>query len=69
MLAQGFWHTSDHVQALSPLLSCADNTSLRNPAGFVIRALEENWMVGSGSRSVADSNRYITGKYAAFIEH
>ena len=44
-----------------------------NPAGYVIRALKENWTFCS--RRVKDDYpcdnglKYITGKYAEFIQH
>jgi hypothetical protein len=44
-----------------------------NPAGYVIRALKENWIFWSKPEKddypYDDGKRYITGKYAAFIEH
>lgn len=45
----------------------------KNPAGYVIRTLKENWTVGSKieKEDYACSNgmAYITGKYADFIHH
>ena len=44
-----------------------------NPAGYVIRALKENWTFWSKPEkddyAYDDGKRYITGKYAAFINH
>ena len=45
----------------------------KNPTGYIIRALAENWTFWS--RSIKDDDAcgkgeaYITGKYAAFIQH
>ncbi len=45
----------------------------KNPAGYIIRALAENWTFWSKSEKdnypYDDGKRYITGKYAAFIQH
>ncbi len=45
----------------------------KNPAGYIIRALAENWTFWSKSEKdnypYDDGKRYITGKYAAFINH
>ncbi len=62
------------MHRLEEVLAHAEGRSLGNPAGFVIRALEENWAVSSGfrrtiNREFMTANRYVTGKYAAFIEH
>lgn len=44
-----------------------------NPAGYIIRALKENWTFYSvhEKEDYASGNglAYITGKYAAFIQH
>jgi hypothetical protein len=44
-----------------------------NPAGYVIRALKENWTFWSKPEKddypYDDGKKYITGKYAAFIHH
>jgi hypothetical protein len=44
-----------------------------NPAGYIIRALMEDWTFWSQSQkedyAYDDGKRYITGKYAAFIQH
>ena len=43
-----------------------------NPAGYVIRAIEQNWTVWSKSAekgSSCDGQAYITGPYADFVEH
>ena len=63
----------DHgIQRIREVLTYAESASLRNPAGFVIRALEENWSIRSRSQPASNNhladNRYITGKYAAFIK-
>lgn len=51
----------------------AKRTECHNPAGYVIRALNENWSFYPTSEnehhSYDDGKRYITGKYAAFIMH
>jgi hypothetical protein len=45
----------------------------KNPAGYIIRALGENWTFWSKPDKedypYDDGKRYITGKYAAFIHH
>jgi hypothetical protein len=42
-------------------------------AGYIIRALEENWTFAPNSAAEnyaeGDGRAYITGKYAAFIQH
>ena len=44
-----------------------------NPAGYVIRALADNWTFYSTPEKEdyawGDGSAYITGKYASFIEH
>lgn len=43
-----------------------------NPAGYAIRALDQNWMFWSKSEvwdSCCDGQSYINGPYADFIEH
>ena len=45
----------------------------KNPAGYIIRALGENWTFWSKSTkddyAYGNGEAYITGKYAAFINH
>ncbi len=45
----------------------------KNAAGYIIRALEENWIFWSKSAKddyvYGNGQAYITGKYAAFIQH
>ncbi|MBA3868046.1 MAG: hypothetical protein H0X30_02735 [Anaerolineae bacterium] len=45
----------------------------KNPAGYIIRALTENWTFWSKSEkddyAYGNGESYITGKYAAFIQH
>jgi hypothetical protein len=49
------------------------NQARTNPAGYVIRALEENWTFATkpARDDYAEGNglAYITGEYASFIEH
>jgi hypothetical protein len=44
-----------------------------NPAGYIIRALKENWTFYSPPEkedyAYGNGLAYITGKYAAFIQH
>ncbi len=51
----------------------AKDQECTNPAGYIIRALGEKWTFWSKSRKddypYDDGKRYITGKYAAFIQH
>jgi hypothetical protein len=46
---------------------------LKSPAGYIIRALEENWIFTTKSPqndyACGDGTAYITGKYSAFIKH
>ncbi|MEP6986769.1 MAG: hypothetical protein ABI970_14280, partial [Chloroflexota bacterium] len=45
----------------------------KNPAGYIIRALGENWTFWSkpikDDYACGNGEAYITGKYAAFINH
>jgi hypothetical protein len=58
---------------VNAVIEHAKNTECRNPAGYVIRALNEKWTFYSASEKdnyqYDDGKRYITGKYAAFIMH
>ncbi len=49
------------------------NQNRKNPAGYIIRALAENWAFWPRPEKddypYDDGKRYITGKYAAFINH
>jgi hypothetical protein len=48
------------------------NQDRKNPAGYIIRALAENWTFCSKPEkdyAWGDGSAYITGKYAAFINH
>lgn len=51
----------------------AEAQNRNNPAGYVIRALVDNWTFYSTSEKEdyawSDGSAYITGKYASFIEH
>ena len=51
----------------------ARDQECKNPAGYVIRALKENWTfyVATEAEDYACGNglAYISGKYAAFIQH
>jgi hypothetical protein len=51
----------------------ARDQECKNPAGYVIRALKENWTFWSKPEkddyACGDGRAYITGKYAAFINH
>jgi hypothetical protein len=71
--SQSLWREYDG-QRLEDVLRYVETASLRNPAGFVIRALGENWAIAINSPTVLNpedpgSSRYTTGRYAAFIEH
>jgi len=60
-------------QRLADVIKHTKTQTCTNPAGYLIRALKENWIVGSKSKKVdyafGDGSTYITGKYAAFIHH
>ena len=46
----------------------AEDASIRNPAGFVRRALERNWAVPVLPAAASSSgSRYVTGQYADFL--
>ena len=51
----------------------AKDQECTNPAGYVIRALKENWTFWSkpakDDYAFGNGEAYITGKYAAFINH
>ena len=51
----------------------AKNQNCTNPAGYIIRALKENWTFYSAREkedyACGNGLAYITGKYAAFIQH
>ena len=51
----------------------AQDQKCTNPAGYVIRALKENWIFWSKPEkddyACGDGRAYITGKYTAFINH
>ena len=51
----------------------AQDQTCTNPAGYVIRALKENWTFWSKPENddyaCGDGKAYITGKYATFINH
>ena len=59
------------AERIREVLERSRDTSIHNPAGFVRRALLENWVVKPQRPSLLehDPMRYVTGKYAAFIEH
>jgi len=51
----------------------AEDQNRKNPAGYVIRALADNWTLYSMPEKEdygwGDGTAYITGKYASFVEH
>jgi hypothetical protein len=59
------------VERVRAVLDRSRDTGIHNPAGFVRRALMENWVITSQRLSLRDHDplRYIRGEYAAFIEH
>ncbi len=63
-------HGSRHVE---DVIEHAKDQSYKNVAGYIIRALKENWTLAPKSAaenySEGDVSAYITGKYAAFILH
>ena len=63
--------TQHGVDRIREVLERSRDTGIHNPAGFVRRALLENWIVKPQRPSLLDHDpmRYVTGKYAAFIEH
>ncbi|MBA3871463.1 MAG: hypothetical protein H0X30_20150 [Anaerolineae bacterium] len=58
---------------IAEVVEHAQEQKCTNPAGYVIRALKENWTFWSKPKkddyAYDDGKRYITGKYAAFIKH
>lgn len=58
---------------VNAIVEHAKNAECPNPAGYVIRALNENWTFYATPEKNddhhEDGKRYITGKYAAFIMH
>jgi hypothetical protein len=58
---------------VNEIIEHAKNTECRNPAGYVIRALNEKWTFYATPEKdnypYDDGKRYITGKYADFIMH
>ena len=63
--------TQHSAERIREVLERSRDTGIHNPAGFVRRALLENWIVKPQRPSLLDHDpmRYVTGKYAAFIEH
>ena len=60
------------LERLREVLEHACRASVSNPAGFVVRALEESWQFTDFSRSrqdssAADPTAYVSGKYAAYV--
>ncbi len=60
-------------QRVTEVVEHAKDQECTNPAGYVIRALRENWTFWSKPTkedyACGDGRAYITGKYAAFINH
>jgi hypothetical protein len=58
---------------IAEVVEHAQEQKCTNPAGYVIRALKENWTFWSKPENdnypYDHGKRYITGKYAAFINH
>ena len=56
------------------VLERALKASAANPAGFIVRALEQGWQFADISRkpqgiAPSDPMAYVSGKYAAYINH
>jgi hypothetical protein len=60
-------------ERVAEVVKHAKDQECTNPAGYVIRALREKWTFWSTSAKdeydYEDGMKYITGKYAAFINH
>ena len=62
-------------EQLISVLKYAENRSLYNPAGFVVQALRQNWVLAGkefepiSAQCQSDPRRYVTGKYAHFIDN
>ena len=58
---------------MAEVFAHAEDQKCTNPAGYIIRALAENWTFWSKPENAdyacGDGSAYITGKYAAFIQH
>ncbi len=60
-------------ERVAEVIEHAKDQTCRNVAGYIIRALQENWTFAPKSAAEnyaeGDGRAYITGKYAAFIQH
>lgn len=58
---------------VADVLKYTKDRECNNPAGYIIRAIENNWTLRSEPIkeifACRDGKSYITGKYAEFIEH
>jgi len=58
---------------LTEVVQHTKDQDCKNPAGYIIRALGENWTFWSkpikDDYACGNGEAYITGKYAAFIQH
>ena len=62
------------LERLREVLDHASDSSVSNPAGFAVRALEESWRFTDFGRSrqdsgTADPMAYVSGKYAAYVNY
>ncbi len=61
-----------HIR-VAEVIQHTNDQDRKNPAGYIIRALEEKWTFWSKPEkddyACGDGRTYITGKYAAFIQH
>jgi len=61
------------VKRVAEVVKHAKDQKCTNPAGYIIRALTEQWIFWSKPEkedyACGDGVTYITGKYAAFIQH
>ena len=61
------------AERILEVVNHAEDQHRNNPAGYVIRALTDNWTFYSTPEKEdygwGNGSAYITGKYASFIEH
>jgi hypothetical protein len=62
-------------EQIDRVLRYAEARQTHNPPGYVVQALRQNWILpglksdAPSARIGHDPNRYVTGKYAAFINN
>jgi hypothetical protein len=77
-LGIGYFKATEFIEKygnkrVSEVVNHAKDQECTNPAGYIVRALTEKWTFWSKPEKdeypYDDGKKYITGKYAAFINH